>query len=109
MKKLAMIAMALLLPTLLTGCGVRVKEHWGFMGPSTYEATNGKISVTYYNGACCCVAEQVLENLADYANSGKLDWSKMADKDFADKVLEEECQRVKNGVPQKAHEMMRED
>ena len=79
------------------GCKtVRVKSHWGYMGPSTYEATDGTISVFYYNGNCCCVAEQVLINLADRANRGEFQWSIMADKAMKDKMLEEECQRMKN-------------
>jgi hypothetical protein len=80
----------------LCSCGrVRVKTSWGYMGPNTYIATDGKIEVRYYNGACCCVAKQVLESLADKANSGELDWSLMADKEFRSKTLSDECAKQK--------------
>lgn len=61
------------------------------MGPDVYYATDGKTEVRYYNGQCCCVAKKVLESLADRANSGELDWSKMADKDFRSFELKQQC------------------
>jgi hypothetical protein len=64
------------------------------MGPDTWEATDGKISVSYYNGNCCCVAEKVLESLAKQANNKKLDWSKMADPKFRASTLAAECEKV---------------
>jgi hypothetical protein len=80
----------------LAGCvGVTVHTHHGFMGPDTYEATDGKVSVGYYNGDCCCVAEQVLDNLAAKANKGELDWSKMADEKFKRETLWNECVKVR--------------
>jgi len=81
---------------LLAGCvRVEVKTHHGWTGPDTYEATDGKVSVTYYNGLCCCVAKQVLESLAGKANAGKLDWSMMANDSFKNRTLSEECKVIK--------------
>lgn len=82
---------------LLSGCaGVTVKTHHGWMGPDTWEATDGKVSVSYYNGNCCCVAEEVLQTLADKANSGQFDWSKMADEKYKEQVLADTCWHVLN-------------
>jgi hypothetical protein len=92
MKKFILFFMLLC----LFGCGVRVKAHYGFMGPDTYEATDGKVSVHYYNGNCCCVAKEVLESLANEANSGKLDWVLMEFPEFRERVLAEECKKVKD-------------
>lgn len=83
-----------------TGCAeVRVKTHHGWMGPNTWEATDGKVSVSYYNGNCCCVAEKVLENLAEQANKKTLDWSKMADPKFKEETLAAECKKAQQEKP----------
>lgn len=87
--------MMLMLSSACVIADVHVKHHHGFMGPDTWEATDGKISVPYYNGNCCCVAEQVLQNLADKANSKEMDWSKMADPEFRSAILQSECRKVK--------------
>jgi len=98
MKKLrttVMMACCIFLLCVSSGCAeVRVKTHHGWMGPDTWEATDGKTSVSYYNGNCCCVAEKVLESLAAQANNKKLDWAKMADPKFKDFTLAAECKKM---------------
>jgi len=69
---------------------VRVKTHDHFMGPSTWEATDGKISVYAYNGDCWGAKEK-LKMLAKEANDGKFDWSMMSNDEFKKKKLEEIC------------------
>lgn len=83
--------LSIILILLLVGCGVRVHTDRGWMGPNVYYATDGKIEVRYYNGQCCCIAKKVLESLADRANSGKLDWNRMADEKFQDYELALQC------------------
>ena len=87
------------------GCGVRVKHHWGFMGPDTWEATDGKVSVYYYAGDCL-EPERVIRNLVRDTNrsDSQIDWSRMNDKDYSNLVMlgrckhavEEKCQEDKN-------------
>lgn len=100
MKKLAKTAMktyCIFWLSLSVGCAeVRVKTHHGWMGPNTWEATDGKTSVSYYNGSCCCVAEKVLHSLAEKANRNELDWSKMADPTFRESTLAAECKIQKD-------------
>jgi hypothetical protein len=92
MKALTFVFCCLLV---LSGCsGVTVKTHHGFMGPDSWEATDGQVSVSYYNGDCCCVAERVLLNLAAQANRQELDWSKMADPEFSQSALAAECKKL---------------
>jgi hypothetical protein len=91
----AMLICCIFLLCVSTGCAeVRVKTHHGWMGPDTWEATDGKVSVSYYNGDCCCVAEKVLENLAALANKELLDWNLMQGKEFRERVLREECKKA---------------
>lgn len=90
MRILAMLVICLV----FSSCGVVVKTDHGFMSPDVFYATDGKIEVRYYSGNCT-VAKQVLESLADKANSGVLDWNNMADKEYQEIVLREECQRIK--------------
>jgi hypothetical protein len=92
--------------TILTGCcifwlcvssgcaEVRVKTHYGWMGPDTWEATDGKVSVNYYNGDCCCIAKEVLQSLADQANSGAFNWVMMDDQRFREETLSQRCRRM---------------
>ena len=65
------------------------------MSPEIYEATDGNISVYFYDGSCCCVAKKVLENLAYKANTGGLDWKKMEDESYQKQILSEECEKIK--------------
>jgi hypothetical protein len=75
----------------LQGCGVRVKHHWGFMGPDAWEATDGKFSVFSYRGECW-EAEKMLEKLADDANHGTVDWELMHDDNaYYDTVMKARC------------------
>lgn len=85
---------------MFAGCGmlgVRVKHHSGFMGPETWEATDGRVSVHYYRSDCW-EAEEVLKRLAKYANTGKLNWGKMADEKYRNAVLADECWHVMHGM-----------
>lgn len=96
MKSALFIILILVLAATTSCLGhVRVKHHWGFMGPDTWEATDGKISVHYYNGNCCCIAEKVLHEVARRANEGELDWSKMADPKFRDSILKTICEEFR--------------
>jgi hypothetical protein len=94
MNKILASSLLVLCAASVSCAGVRVKTHHGFMGPNVFEATDGKVSVSYYNGNCCCVAEKVLESLAKQANSGMLDWNLMQFKEFRERVLKEECDKM---------------
>lgn len=81
-----------------TACAqVKVKTHHNFMGSDVYEATDGKVSVKYYNGECCCIAKEVLKRLAEDANSGLLDWDMMQDEIFRKAALRLVCDELKKG------------
>jgi hypothetical protein len=97
MNRILLIICSIIFVGAFTACAdVRVKTHHGWMGPSTWEATDGKISVSYYNGNCCCVAEQVLKNLAEKANRHELDWRQMADPKFREDALANECKKLQS-------------
>lgn len=93
MLKKLILAIAVI--SLNAGCAlgkeVKVKTHYNLFGPTVWEATDGTTSVTYYNGNCCCVAEEVLESLARQANQNELHWPKMADEKFKKAILNAEC------------------
>lgn len=89
MKKILLLIIAI---TLFVGCSsLRLKTDHGWFGPDVYELTDGELSVRYYNGDCCCIAKEVLEELRNRVNSGKVDWQKFADKKFADEYLKQLC------------------
>lgn len=76
----------------LSGCNqVSVKSNRMFGYPTTWTATDGKTDVNYYNGNCCCVAEKVLNSLADRSNAGEFPWSDMSNEAFKKSKLEEQC------------------
>ena len=82
---------------LLVACsGLTLKSHWDLFGPTVYELTDGNISIKYYNGNCCCIAKEVLEKVKKNVESGKLDWQKMQNKEFADKYLQQVCNELKS-------------
>lgn len=65
------------------------------MGPDMYEATDGKIPVYYHDGDCCCIAEEVLESLADRANKHDFDWMIMGDQVVRDSMLWKTCDSLR--------------
>ena len=90
------ILITILLLGLFVCCNtVKIKRHGNWMGPETWEAYKDGISVGYYNGNCCCVAEKVLKQIVYDANHGILDWNRMRDKDFQDKTLSEYCEMIR--------------
>jgi uncharacterized protein YceK len=89
-----LVLIVLMTAALLTGCGgVHVKHHMGFMGPETWEATDGKVSVSSYRGTCW-ETEKMLQNVADKANKGIVDWPLMADPAYSKIVLGNECDAI---------------
>lgn len=90
------LLLILILATLMFGCSnLRLKTDHSWFGPDVYELTDGEISVRYYNGDCCCIAKEVLEELRYRVNSGKVDWQKFSDKKFADEYLKNLCIELK--------------
>lgn len=92
MKKL----LFLFLVIIITSCSsLSLKTDHGWFGPDVYELTDGEISVRYYNGDCCCIAKEVLEELHNRVDAGKVDWQKFADKKFAKEYLSKLCEELK--------------
>lgn len=86
----------ILLLVFLVSChDIEIKTHNNFFGSTTYEATDGEISVHYYNGQCCCVAKEVLERLIEKTESGRYVWEFMKDQEYQDMALTEMCYEVK--------------
>ena len=65
------------------------------MSPMTYEATDGDIMVTYYNGQCEPYAQRVLDTLAARSNRGQFTWARMADSTFRTFMLSNTCAELK--------------
>ena len=61
---------------LFGGCSgiVSVEHHKDFMGPQWWEITDGKTSVSIYNGDCCCVAGKIADTAAARINRGEYEW-----------------------------------
>lgn len=99
MKILRLTILALLI-SLTISCTIQHKvklyEENGYGGPTIWTASNGRVSVSYYNGQCCCIAKYVLQNLADDSNAGVFDWNDMSDKAIKEAKLAEECKRLKD-------------
>lgn len=61
---------------LCAGCAsTRISTHRMFMYPTTYtiEDRETGVSVGYYNGNCCCVAEEVLHHVQKGIEAGTVD------------------------------------
>ena len=88
---------ALFLTLFLIGCnnGLTLKSHYNLFGSTVYELTDGNISIKYYNGLCCCIAKEVLEEIKTMVSEGELNWYKFADKKYADERLKVICKMVK--------------
>lgn len=94
--KIIVVTMIALLILFSFGCSsVRIDTHHGFLAPDVYELTDGSVSYFYYNGDCCCVAKEVLENvLADY-KSDKISQHNWVDKEFMYKYIDSICIKIK--------------
>lgn len=65
------------------------------MSPDVYELTNGTISIKYYNGDCCCIAEKVLTEIKSRIERKKINAQKFADKYFTSCYLQSICDSLK--------------
>lgn len=94
MKRILMLAAIVVL---ILGCSeFTVKTDYGFLGPAVYELTNGDLSIKYYNGNCCCIAKDVLGEIKLRIETGRLDWTKLKDKQYADEYLQSVCDSLLN-------------
>jgi len=80
----------------LSSCSTwRVNTSYGFLSSDTYTLTNGDIAIHYYNGDCCCIAEEVLQELKRRIESGEVNSETLRDRKYANKLLREICKELK--------------
>jgi hypothetical protein len=94
---LFLLALYLILPA---GCAqsgsVHVKHHSMIGYSDTWEITDGTHKVGYYNGDCCCVADIVVDQVANLIKGGVIDWPRLAtDKEYQKIIMGRACKENK--------------
>jgi len=72
-----------------------LKTHHGWLGPNVYELTDGKISITYYDGDCCCIARDVLKEIKRRVEEDNLEWGLFNDSLYTKNYLSQLCQEMR--------------
>ena len=95
MKKIKLLRILLVVYLLISilvllSCSTwRVNTSYGFLSSDTYILTNGDIAIHYYNGDCCCIAEEVLQELKRRIELGEVNSEMLRDKEYVNKLLRE--------------------
>jgi len=80
----------------LDGCNsLTLKTHHGWLGPNVYELTDGKISITYYDGDCCCIARDVLKEIKRRVEEDNLEWGLFNDSLYTKNYLSQLFQEMR--------------
>ena len=99
MAKIGLIALItiVLIALSFAGCSqgiVSVDKDSGWpWGPDAWNITDGKNTVSLYNGDCCCVADQIADTVAARINRGEYPWP-MTEAEFDTEYLPKVCREI---------------